>query len=129
MCEFFHMLRMKVYYFTSDMADMIFCYGLVNGSSLQAHVIYMEKGPCRRVPSDKMFSWLFQRHKGTDSLTPNKVNRGRPLLVHTSDGGACATFTGQKTWNKCVGIDSSRRRDTSSCLSGTTWTFLYPCHL
>lgn len=76
---------MEAYYSTREMADMIFCYGLANGRSLRARVLYVEKFPNRRVPSDKLFTRLFQRLRDTGSLSPKKVNSGRPRSVRTPE--------------------------------------------
>jgi hypothetical protein len=72
---------MEAYYSTREMADMIFCYGLANGSNREARARYVQKYPTRRVPSQKLFSKLFQRLAETGSLKPRVIDRGRTRSV------------------------------------------------
>jgi hypothetical protein len=76
---------MEDYYSTREMADMIFCYGLANGSNREARARYVQNYPTRRVPSQKLFSKLFQRLAETGSLTPRVIDRGRTRSVRTPD--------------------------------------------
>lgn len=50
----------EAYYSTGEMTDKILCYGLANGSSMEATVL-IENYPAIRVSSAKLFSKLFQR--------------------------------------------------------------------
>lgn len=76
---------MEAYYSTREMADMIFCYGLANGSNREARARYVQNYPTRRVPSQKLFSKLFQRLAETGFLTPRVIDRGRTRSLRTPD--------------------------------------------
>lgn len=72
---------MEAYYSTREMADMIFCYGLANGSNRRARVLYAGKYPQRRLPSAQLFSRLFQRLADSGTLAPATSDRGRPRTI------------------------------------------------
>ncbi|EZA55213.1 hypothetical protein X777_05217 [Ooceraea biroi] len=51
---------MEAYYSTREMADMIVCYGLANGSNREVRALYVQKYPTRRIPSQKLSNKFFQ---------------------------------------------------------------------
>ncbi|KAJ8885982.1 hypothetical protein PR048_012188 [Dryococelus australis] len=67
------------------MADIIFCYGLANGSNRRARVLYAEKYPARRVSSARLFSRLFQRLADTGYVASTTADRSRPRTICTPD--------------------------------------------
>ena len=105
----FLMLVMEAYYSTSDMAGMIFCYGLANASSLCP---LCGTNPCRRVPSDMVFGRLFHCFKEIGSLTPTRW----PM----ESLGQFAHLRWRSMCYITVVIGSSRMSDSPSCLGSTT---------
>ena len=67
------------------MADMVFCYRLVNGSDRQAHVMYAKRHPECNIPSEKMFSRLFQKPADMGSFTARTMDCSRSRTVCTPD--------------------------------------------
>lgn len=65
-------------YTNQEMADMHFCYGLANGSNLEAHSIYSELYPNRRIPGREIFQRIHIRLCETGQLAPVRVDAGGP---------------------------------------------------
>ena len=64
-----------------EMADMIFCYELANGSNWEARACEVQKYPTCRVLSQKLCSKLFQQLAETGS-TPRVTDQDRTHSVH-----------------------------------------------
>ena len=56
-----------------EKAEMIFCYGLSNGSSRQAQRLYQEKYPERDLPHHSKFQKLYEQLCETGSIEKKKI--------------------------------------------------------
>jgi hypothetical protein len=76
---------MESYYSAREMAEMHFMYGRVNGNSREACRLYAENYPQRRIPSNKLFTKLYQRLSEPGSFASWVSDSGRPRSVRIPD--------------------------------------------
>lgn len=60
-----------------EMADMHFCYGMANGSNLEARRLYRERFPNRRIPDRRIFEYIHRRLRETGQFAQVRVDLGR----------------------------------------------------
>lgn len=77
-------VKKTVQYTNAEMTDMHFMYGLANGNSLKARLLYGERFPNRQIPNRKTFESIHRRLHETGQLK-RRGGSGRPITVRTPE--------------------------------------------
>lgn len=72
-------------YSNEEYADIVYCYGLCDGNSLQARREYQLRFPNRRLPSHRVFAAAYQRVRETGSIQERRHDAGRPRIYDTEE--------------------------------------------
>ncbi|XP_068622455.1 46 kDa FK506-binding nuclear protein-like isoform X2 [Battus philenor] len=65
------------HYSNEEYADILYCYGLSDGNSLQARREYHLRFPNRRLPSHRVFAAAYQRVRETGSVHERRRKAGK----------------------------------------------------